>query len=216
MDNPIGGSNEGTKNTTDPRSNDTIQEGPGAVASDSLAAESVREGGGFSENRDAEPLGVSGSNSTFNTTDTSGATKLEPASDASKRGEKDESSTADYTSSGQGSGGNTITGSSGGRSDKPYQSNYLDQGEGEEKPFQNADVAPSYVSEVTKDRSGKPHGKNIQEGGFEGEANTTLDDDNTVRPADFLKSEVPGSGPRQSKEDTGNDRYEALDSETSA
>lgn len=62
-----------------------IQEGAGPVTSDSLAAESTRSGGGFAQNRDSEPLAVKGSNSTFNTTDTSAADVLPPASDAAHR-----------------------------------------------------------------------------------------------------------------------------------
>lgn len=55
------------------------------MASDSLAAESIHSGGKFSENRGAEPLSVSGSSSTFNNTETSGATTLAPAPDAAER-----------------------------------------------------------------------------------------------------------------------------------
>ena len=55
------------------------------MASDSLAAESVNAGGAFSANRGSEPLSVSGSKSTFNNTDTSGATTLSPAPDATER-----------------------------------------------------------------------------------------------------------------------------------
>lgn len=55
------------------------------MASDSLAAESVQSGGKFGENRGAEPHSVSGSSSTFNNTDTSGATTLVPAPDAAER-----------------------------------------------------------------------------------------------------------------------------------
>ena len=55
------------------------------MASDSLAAESIQSGGKFSENRGAEPLSVSGSSSTFNNTDTSGAATLAPAPDAAER-----------------------------------------------------------------------------------------------------------------------------------
>ena len=55
------------------------------MPSDSLAAESVQSGGKFGENRGAEPLSVSGSSSTFNNTDTSGATTLLPAPDAAER-----------------------------------------------------------------------------------------------------------------------------------
>ena len=73
------------ENTTDPRAKNVIQEGAGPVAADSLAAESALSGGGFSENRDSEPLGVKGSNSTFANEDTSGATTLPPSKDASSR-----------------------------------------------------------------------------------------------------------------------------------
>ena len=55
------------------------------MASDSLAAESVNAGGAFSDNRGSEPLSVSGSKSTLNNTDTSGATTLSPAPDAAER-----------------------------------------------------------------------------------------------------------------------------------
>ena len=74
------------QHTTDPEAFDNpIQEGSGAVASDSLAAESVNSGGAFGVNRDSEPLSVSGSNSTFNNTDTSGTTTFAPAPDAAER-----------------------------------------------------------------------------------------------------------------------------------
>ena len=62
-----------------------MEEGPGAIAIDSLAAESAQAGGEFSKNRNSAPLAVSGSSSTFNTTDTSGATTLAPAPDAAER-----------------------------------------------------------------------------------------------------------------------------------
>ena len=55
------------------------------MASDSLAAESARSGGKFGENRDSQPLKQSGSTSTFNNTDISGATTLAPAPDAAER-----------------------------------------------------------------------------------------------------------------------------------
>lgn len=72
--------------TSDPRTfNNPIRERAGQVANDSLAAESTRQGGGFSENRGSEPLGVSGSKSTLNTTNTSGATTLPKAQDAPAR-----------------------------------------------------------------------------------------------------------------------------------
>lgn len=76
----------GQKVTTDPAGrNNPIREGAGPVTSDSLAAESIRQHGGFSENRDAAPLGVTSQNTTLNNTDTSAATELPPARDAESR-----------------------------------------------------------------------------------------------------------------------------------
>jgi hypothetical protein len=83
---PIGTSTGGAKVKSDPLSDSHPRaERAGPVAADSLAAESTRQGGGFSENRGAEPLGVKGSSSTFANTDTSGATILAPARDAKER-----------------------------------------------------------------------------------------------------------------------------------
>jgi hypothetical protein len=74
------------KVTNDPAGRQNpIREGAGPVTSDSLAAESVRAGGLFAENRDSDPLAVKGANSTFNTTDTSAADVLPPARDAAHR-----------------------------------------------------------------------------------------------------------------------------------
>ena len=78
--------NDHHQNTSDPsRYTEPTTEGAGAVASDSLAAESARSGGKFGDNRDSQPLKQSGSSSTFNNTDTSGATTLAPAPDAAER-----------------------------------------------------------------------------------------------------------------------------------
>ncbi|KAL8919298.1 MAG: hypothetical protein Q9208_006863 [Pyrenodesmia sp. 3 TL-2023] len=86
---PIGGPPEhstGKKVTTDPASTQNpIRESAGPIASDSLAAESTRANGAFASNRNAAPQSVSGSASTFNNTDTSGAVTLDPASDAAER-----------------------------------------------------------------------------------------------------------------------------------
>lgn len=71
---------------TDPAGRqDPIREGAGPITSDSLAAESIRQHGGFSQNRDAAPLGVTSENSTLSNTDTSAATELRPAKDAETR-----------------------------------------------------------------------------------------------------------------------------------
>lgn len=65
------------------------QEPTGPVASDSLAAESNRAGGGFSENENIAQLAVKGSNSTLANTDTSGATVLHAAVDGAAREKQD-------------------------------------------------------------------------------------------------------------------------------
>jgi hypothetical protein len=69
----------------DPKDPNLPQESAGPIAADSLAAESVRSGGAFAENHDAQPMGVKGSSSTLNTTDTSAAKVLKPALSASQR-----------------------------------------------------------------------------------------------------------------------------------
>jgi len=140
----------GTK-VTDPNA-PQIHEGAGAVASDSLAAESSREGGDFSENRNSEPLGVSGSNSTFANENTSGARRIDPALDAEARMAEEDwaeekklgagSSYPDNSGGQLGSSGNNDGGSS------------------------NVGTAPTYVNSQYVDAGG-PKGKNLHEGGFE-------------------------------------------------
>jgi hypothetical protein len=89
--------------TTDPEARrHPNKETSGPVANDSLAAESARSGGDYNQNRDAEPLGVSGSQSTFNNTDTSGATKLSSAPDAATREELDKKEKYPENMGGQG------------------------------------------------------------------------------------------------------------------
>lgn len=62
------------------------QEPTGPIAADSLAAESLKQGGDFAaHDPNAVPLGVPGSKSTLNTTDTSGAVPLPPAASGAER-----------------------------------------------------------------------------------------------------------------------------------
>ncbi|OAP55927.1 hypothetical protein AYL99_10079 [Fonsecaea erecta] len=68
-----------------PDPNNIPHEPTGPVASDSLAAESLKNHGGFSENSSAAPLGVRGDQSTLNNTDTSGATALPAAATGTER-----------------------------------------------------------------------------------------------------------------------------------
>ncbi|KAL8638617.1 MAG: hypothetical protein Q9228_004250 [Teloschistes exilis] len=184
---PLGRHGDGVKHTSDPEAHQNpIREGAGAVASDSLAAESSRAGGAFSENRNSEPLAVSGSSSTFNTTDTSGATKLAPAPDAAEREAKEAwrevpdeargNSTGDDEYKPSGLRGGAAPGTEDGSSNTSNEA---------QTSSSNAAQAPGYVSSVVSQPSltGKPHGKNITEGGFES------DDKNN---ASFNNPEVGG------------------------
>ncbi|KKK13461.1 hypothetical protein ARAM_002309 [Aspergillus rambellii] len=77
---PIPPGQRRTKATTDPMADrQPIYESSGPVLNDSLAAESVNRGGPYSENRGAEPLGVTSGQSTVHNIDTSAATKLSSA-----------------------------------------------------------------------------------------------------------------------------------------
>ncbi|KAL9030663.1 MAG: hypothetical protein Q9180_006880 [Flavoplaca navasiana] len=218
---PLGSTAQGMKHTTDPEAyQNPISEGAGAVASDSLAAESTRSNGVFSNNRDAQPLAQSGSSSTFNNTDTSGARVLDAAPDAAEREAKeawrevpDEARGVAGQKYPEGagkvdfSGTHNADGYAGGSSDAKREvgeSGYAPSGirggaapagsapgedfnnkesytpsglRGGAAPGSNddasssskADTAPGYVASVQSipAQTGKPHGKNIKEGGSE-------------------------------------------------
>ncbi|KAK2764437.1 hypothetical protein FQN54_009131 [Arachnomyces sp. PD_36] len=143
---PIGINPTGTKTKNDPaRYNDPRQEGAGPVASDSLAADSTRSGGAFSQNRDAQPLGVSGSHSTFANEDTSSATRLDAAPDAEARKARDD------------------------WSDVPSSGLHQNQHPGSSTTSR---TAPTYVhaDSAAAGSSMKPKGKNLTEGGFDNSA----------------------------------------------
>lgn len=126
---------------TDP-SAPQIHEGTGAVAKDSLAAESTE----FQKaNRNSEPLGVKGANSTFANTNTSGAVKLDAAKDAEARQEK-------YSSEER----------SGAREQKQGFESGRPKEQESERRGESAGVAPSYVNSQAVDHGG-PKGKNLKE-----------------------------------------------------
>ncbi|KIW14065.1 hypothetical protein PV08_06846 [Exophiala spinifera] len=75
-----------------PHPSQAPQEPIGPVAADSLAAESLDNYGKFSENERAAASSVTGSSSTLNTTDTSGARVLQPAPDNTTREKQNMSS----------------------------------------------------------------------------------------------------------------------------
>jgi len=147
MDRPIGSSSSWTKNTSDPsRHKDPVMEKPGPIAADSLAAESVRSGGLFSQNPDCQPLGVMGSHSTFANTDISAAKELPPAPNAEAR-LMEEDWSRDFV---RRSSATQAYPAGAGASGSPSR------------------VAPTYTEPVVHNvGSTKPKGKNLTEGGFE-------------------------------------------------
>lgn len=128
-------------------------------------------------------MAAKGSQSTLNNTDTSAATTLAPATNAQERDANDAKTALQETSSStEGSSGTkSDSGSSGAKSDlgsstqqKPPASHTTGDHSGESTTAQSssdssAGAAPSYVSSVASEaaKSGKPHGKNITEGGFD-------------------------------------------------
>jgi hypothetical protein len=171
-----------------------VQEGPGPIAADSLAAESYRNHGKFADNPDAAPLSVKGNASTFANQDTSSAKVLPPTPDAEARESQEawnESSKLKGASGlkyPEGSGGppkfsgahdeygywggaGTKSGGSG-----EYASGLAKSGSGhtggeEYRVNAKADPAPTYVGSVTGDVLDKgmmkPKGRNVTEGGFD-------------------------------------------------
>jgi hypothetical protein len=178
------------QNTSHPeRYENPIQEGPGPIAADSLAAESTRSGGSFSENKDSEPLGVKGANSTFANTDISSATILPPAPDAEARQAQND---WDETSRLKGEAGIKYPEALGGQPDYPgahtaegyvggptsaktemqqegtrtYQTSF---GESDGRRS-DVDAAPTYISAAADPVQGGPKVNNIKEGGFDANA----------------------------------------------
>jgi hypothetical protein len=166
-----------TKVTTDPSAKQNpIEEPSGPIAGDSLAAQSVRQGGAYSENRGAEPMGVSGSKSTLNNTDTSAATELPSAPVGGLRDDRERKEKYAEGLGGQGKfpGAHSQQGYAGGptsskqqmgmHSGQPSTASGSGQSQGQSHV---AGQAPSYVNDVTDSyKHSKPDGRNIHEGGF--------------------------------------------------
>jgi hypothetical protein len=200
-----------------------IQEGAGAVASDSLAAESTRAGGGFSENRNSEPQGVKGSNSTFANENTSGATRLDPAPDAEARLAQEDAKEERKLGSGATSYPSSAGGQSKGLAVENTEGSYETGG-----ASSNAGTAPSYVnSQFIKDQAG-PHGKNLTEGGFESDDSKnasfnqeigTENDPGRLAEEKMQRTNADAGGdaamPRQGGV-TGDNEYSALGGDTPA
>ncbi|KAF3490765.1 uncharacterized protein GIQ15_00282 [Arthroderma uncinatum] len=148
---------------------------PGPITADSLAAESVRAGGKFADNKDSQPLGVKGGNSTFANTDTSAASKLQAAPDAEARlaeaewGNGRPQTRSQTKPQGHGQAkthedahqhnqSKSVAGSGSGSGSGSGQGN----SSGSSVP-----TAPHYIDPVLGNMQGsKPKGKNLTEGGF--------------------------------------------------
>jgi hypothetical protein len=198
------------------------QEGAGAVASDSLAAESTRAGGGFSENRNSEPQGVKGSNSTFANENTSGATRLDPASDAEARRSREDAKEERTLGSRATSYPSAAGGQSKGLAVENTEGSYETGG-----ASSDAGTAPSYVNSQFRDQAG-PHGKNLTEGGFESDDSKnasfnqeigTKNDPGRLAEEKMQRQNADAGGdgvmPR-SQGETGDNEYAALGGDTPA
>lgn len=170
---PLPHGHRSTKVTNDPASQQPIEEPSGPVASDSLAAESVRHGGAFSENRGAEPMGVSGNKSTLNTTNTSAATELPPASEGALREDRQRQEKYPEALGGQGNfPGAHHSGYAGGptaaKKEMGMNAGEYSTASGSGRSKFDGGQAPSYVNDITPGyQHTKPAGRNIHEGGFD-------------------------------------------------
>ncbi|MCJ1374438.1 hypothetical protein MMC20_005670 [Loxospora ochrophaea] len=240
---PIGSTNQGMKNTSDPeRYSNPTEEGAGAVTSDSLAAESARSGGAFSANRDSDPLSVDSGSSTLANTDTSAATTLGPAPDAAEREAK--AAWQETSDDIKGPGGVKYAEGTGGQGDFPGQHNadgyaggptsakqqVSSQSSGDTKGTSSADPAPGYTGSYVSDpaQSGKPKGKNITEGGFDSDPSnnasfsTDIGTDNDpgraalagIQRQNAESGPDAGGGPR-SKGVSGDGQYDTLETDQS-
>ncbi|KAE8413720.1 hypothetical protein BDV36DRAFT_25050 [Aspergillus pseudocaelatus] len=194
---PIGQGPRSTKVTTDPEaSRNPIQESSGPVAGDSLAAESATKGGVYSQNRGAQPLGVTGQQSTLNTKDTSAASELPSAPVGAARENLDRQEKYPEALGGQGdfpgphlSTSGYVGGPTGSKQQQQGAQKQSNTSQNQQRGAANASgsgyqtrsktgTAPSYAQDVVGDLSSKkPHGKNLQEGGFDDSNNASFTTD---------------------------------------
>ncbi|KAJ5852389.1 uncharacterized protein N7529_011774 [Penicillium soppii] len=171
--NPIPPGARSTKVTTDPRAQQPIEEPSGPITNDSLAADSIRQGGAFSGNRGAEPMGVSGKQTTVNNNDTSAATTLPSVSAGGLREDRESQQKYPEALGGQGNFPGThlsqsgyTGGSTAAKHDQGINAGEYSTASGSGRSQYNAGQAPSYVNDVTGDiQHPKPDGRNIREGG---------------------------------------------------
>jgi len=152
----------GTKVTNDPEAfKHPIVEGAGVITSDSLAAESLRDGGEFADGH----AGISGQKSegsTASNTDTSGASTLDAAPDAEARMATEEWNESAQMKAGSGLGKDAGVG--------PTYNTPSSEAKGFDNESSSAGVAPYAMTHHENLSDLKPKGKNLEEGGFDDNA----------------------------------------------
>ncbi len=166
------------------------------VTSDSLAAESIQEGGSFAANADNRgPMAQPSRSVNTNTTDTSNATRLAPAPDAEARQVSEEWNETAALNTGLGSNSNQSGGGSAWYTSSDSTGGVADQTNREQS---------------TTGDSFKPKGQNITEGGFDSDApnasfNTDIggkDDPGRLGLNQIQEENTPfagGAGPRETQ-----------------
>lgn len=128
---------------------ETKNENPGVVTSDSLAAESIQEGGSFAATSDARgPNSQPSYSTTTNTTDVSNATRLDPAPDAEARMASEQWSEAEQLNAGR----------------------KLGKESGVGPTYNTVGGSTNHSSDVDMGGRYMPKGDNLQEGGFDSSA----------------------------------------------
>ncbi|KAJ5793733.1 hypothetical protein N7457_000332 [Penicillium paradoxum] len=172
---PLPHGHHSTKVTTDPRAQqEPIREPSGPITNDSLAAESIRQGGAFSSNRGAEPMGVSSEQSTVNNTDTSASIKLPSAPTACHRQDRHIEQKYPENMCGQGNFPGTHLSNSGysGGSTAAKKEMGISTGEystasGSGRSQYSAGLAPSNANDMAGDNQhSTPGGRGVEEAGF--------------------------------------------------
>jgi len=217
---PIAPGPRSTKVTTDPRAaQQPIEEPTGPVPTDSLAAESVRQGGAFSQNRGAQPEDVSASQ-LKNTN--SASTTLPSAPVGGLREDRHAQEKYPDALGGQGKYPGAHLASSGyaGGPTSAKQDmgiNTGNQAHASGSSQYNAGQAPSYVADVTDGyQHSKPDGRNIGHGGF------SSDDKNASFDSEIGSEQDPGRAAinkfqrtnAKSAPDAGVPRQKGLNTET--
>ncbi|KAF4989126.1 hypothetical protein FGRMN_9311 [Fusarium graminum] len=179
------------------------QEGAGKVASESLAAESLQEGGEFTSNE-----GIRGENQPSSGSENTSSGRTTNTSSSHESGSGLGSSRSENTSSAPRSNSKSESGSGSGSS--------------------HADTAPSYVNNQYIRAPGGPHGKNLHEGIDDSNTQDGLkkalasepgseDDPSRLAELQFQKNQSAAgrdAGPRQS-ELSSETAFDALDNEAS-